>query len=49
MGSQCGGPCRKDDVREPDRAVDSLSVQGAGLERPYQVGLALAFVQMVLA
>ncbi|MCY3848171.1 MAG: hypothetical protein OXG12_05380, partial [Cyanobacteria bacterium MAG COS4_bin_21] len=48
-GSQCGGPGREDVVHEPDRAVGSLFVHGEGLERPDQVGLALASVQMVLA
>ena len=48
-GSQRGGNGREDVVHEPDRAVGSLSVHGEGLERPDQVGLALAFVQMVLA
>ena len=48
-GSQSGGPGREDVVHEPDRAVGSLFVHGEGLERPDQVGLALASVQMVLA
>ena len=48
-GSQSGGPGCEDVVHEPDRAEDSLFVHGEGLERPDQVGLALAFVQMVLA
>ena len=48
-GSQSGGPGREDVVHEPDRAVGSFSVHGEGLERPDQVGFALAFVQMVLA
>ena len=48
-GSQRGGSCCEDVVDEPDRAEDFLFVQGDGLERPDQVGLALGFVQMVLA
>ena len=48
-GSQSSGPGREDVVHEPDRAVGSLFVHGEGLERPDQVGLALASVQMVLA
>ena len=47
-GSQCGGPGCEDVVHEPDRAEGSLFVEGAGLERTNQVGLALGFVEMVL-
>jgi len=48
-GRQSGGPGREDVVHEPDRAVGPLFVHGEGPERPDQVGLALASVQMVLA
>ena len=48
-GSQSSGPGREDVVHEPDRAVGSLFVHGEDPERPDQVGLALASVQMVLA
>ncbi len=48
-GSQSSGPGREDVVHEPDRAEGSLFVHGEALERPDQVGLALASVQMVLA
>jgi hypothetical protein len=42
-GSQCGGPGCEDVVHEPDRAEGSCLLQGDGLERTDQVGLALAF------
>ncbi|WP_392347678.1 hypothetical protein [Parasynechococcus sp.] len=48
-GCQRGGPGREDVVHEPDRAERQRMGEGAGLERVPQVGLALVFVQVVLA
>ena len=48
-GCQRSGPGREDVVHELGRAQGPLFVEGAGSECPDQVGLALAFVQSVLA
>ena len=48
-GRQRGGTGCEDVVHEPDRAEGSMMGEEAGLERTIQVGLALVFVQMVLA
>ena len=48
-GSQSGRPCREDVVHETDQAEDALFFEGSGLEDTPQVGVALAFVETVLA
>ena len=48
-GRQRGGPGRKNVVDEPERAEGSMVGEGARLEVTHHFGLALAFVQMVLA
>ena len=48
-GRPRGGPGREDVIYEPERAEGSMVGEGARLERTHHFGLALAFVQMVLA